>query len=345
VEQEKVARLGALAANRYGILSLTELLYVLTEAELRTWLRRGGLVRIAPRVYRIVGVPESWQGRLYAECLTAGPRALVSHRSAAALYGLNGFDPLAVAHLTIPRGGRPAKRASVRIHLSADYNLAQPTVRQGIPVTGPARLLLDLCASERNPAVRLRALDSARKLRLVTWDELWDCLAAHAERGRNGVADFRQLLAFRTGCRWAESDFEEAVRAALVSGGLPEPELQHWVSTPEGRFRIDAAYVDVKVGIEGKGKRDHFTEEAFERDPIRDNALAAEGWYLFTVTTHRLRHDADGFVRQVRRALRTRGALESVPSPRTNSRETASTFDTASRDFGGGGGLPAWLSQ
>ncbi|MGH8999020.1 MAG: hypothetical protein ACRDY7_06465 [Acidimicrobiia bacterium] len=278
----------------------------LSEERIRTLVRSAYLTRVAPRVFRVNGAPDRWQARVLAECLAAGPKALVSHRSAAALYGLNGFDVPALVDITVPRSRQPRRRTSVRLHASTDYHLADPATRQRIPLTGVARTILDLCASERNPAIRRRALDSARKLKLATWDELWACLDAHSRRGRDGIAAFRALLELRSGKSCPESGFEDEVRELLVSAGLGEPTLQHWVSTPEGRYRIDAAYVEPMIGIECKGRRDHFTEEAFENDPIRENALAAEGWHMFTVTWNRLRTDPEGFVRQIRRALRKR---------------------------------------
>lgn len=300
-------RMGEIARRKQGLVTLAELYELeITDGRVRHLVAAGHLLHVGPRTFRVNGAPISREGRIQAECLAAGPDALVSHRSAAFLYGLDGFDPHRTVHLTVPLGRRPQPRPDVRLHRIRDFHLVEPAVRQGIPVTGVPRLLLDLCATEHNPAIRRRALDSARKLKLVTWDELWAFLQAHSRRGRNGTVRLRELVELRSGKASPESGFEDAVLGLLISSGLPEPILQHWVSTPEGRFRIDAAYVSAMVGIECKGRRDHFTEAAFEADPVRENALAAEGWHIFTLTWQRLQTDSAGFVRQIHRALRNR---------------------------------------
>jgi very-short-patch-repair endonuclease len=178
----------------------------------------------------------------------------VSHRSAAALYGLDGFDQQHIVDVSLPISRCPRKQKGVRIHRCADYELITAERRQNIPVTDPARLVLDLYASEANPEVARRGLFSVRKKNFA-------------------------------------------------------PELQHWVVTPGGRYRIDVAFPDFRVGIEGKSRAHHLTDEAFEADPIRDANLAIAGWIIIHVTWAQLQDDRDGVVRRIRRALESRGVL------------------------------------
>jgi very-short-patch-repair endonuclease len=90
---------------------------------------------------------------------------------------------------------------------------------------------------------------------------------------------------------------------------LPEPRLQYWVRTAGGRYRIDVAYPEVRIGIEGKSRKDHLTDEAFEADPVRDADLAIAGWLIIHVTWAQRREDPEGIVRRVVRALESRGLL------------------------------------
>jgi predicted transcriptional regulator of viral defense system/very-short-patch-repair endonuclease len=304
------ARLVSVASTQHALITLTQLRDLgVTRHQHQRLLATGHLVRVAPRVFLVNGAPFTWQARILAECLSMGPDAIVSHRSAAALYNLNGFDPLRIVHLTVPDGRSPRPRKDVRPHPSADYDLIRRTVRQRVPVTDPARLLLDLYASEPNREVARRALFSARKKKLVTWTELFECLEAHARHGRRGVASFRRdvELYSRIGC--PETNFEDRIRELLVGAGLSEPHLQHWVTAGGRRYRLDVAYPDVRVGIEGRSKRDHFTDEAFESDPVRDADLATEGWLIIHVTWAQLRNDPDGVVRRLSRALSMRGGV------------------------------------
>jgi very-short-patch-repair endonuclease len=197
----------------------------------------------------------------------------------------------------------------VRLHRCADYDLVAPELRQHVLVTDPARLILDLYAGEPNRDVARRGLFSARKMKLLTWVELEDCLERHARHGRRGIRRLRDDLELyrRVGC--PETSFEDAIREVLMAAGLPEPELQYWVDTPGGRLRVDVGYPKFRIGIEGKSKAHHLTDGAFEADPVRDAELAIAGWIVIHVTWAQLQGDPAGVVRRIRRALRSRGAL------------------------------------
>jgi very-short-patch-repair endonuclease len=134
------------------------------------------------------------------------------------------------------------------------------------------------------------------------------CLRIHARQGRRGITLLRADLELyrRIGC--PETSFEDAIARLLMDAGLPEPELQDWVLTPGGRYRIDVAYPDFRIGIEGKSKKEHLTDEAFEADSV-DADLAIAGWLVIHVTWAQLQDDPAGVVRRIRRALERRGAL------------------------------------
>jgi very-short-patch-repair endonuclease len=69
----------------------------------------------------------------------------------------------------------------------------------------------------------------------------------------------------------------------------------------------DVAYPEFRVGIEGKSRTEHLTDEAFEADPVRDANLAIRGWIVIHVTWTQLHDDPDGVVRRVRKVLESRG--------------------------------------
>lgn len=304
------ARLGSVAVGQHALITTGQLADLKVTRHQRAHLMgTGHIVKVAPHVYLLNGAPFTWQARIAAAWLSLGAESVVSHRSAAALYSLEGFDQQKVVHLSLPTRLSPKQRSGVQFHRCIDYELIRPERRQNILVTDPARLIVDLYASERNPEVARRGLFSARKRKLVTWAALEECLEQHARKGRRRIAGLRSDLDLyrRTGC--PETAFEDAIRQLLVDAGLPEAELQHWVVTPGGRYRIDVAYPEFRVGIEGKSKKDHFTDEAFESDPVRDTELGIAGWIVIHVTWAQLYDDPAGAVRRVRRALVSRGAL------------------------------------
>ena len=304
------ARLGSVAVGQHALITADQLTELeITRNQRAHLLATGYILKVAPHVYLLNGAPFTWQARIAAAWLAIGFRAVVSHRSAAALYALDGFDQQKVVHLSLPGELSPQRRKDVQFHRCRDFELIRPAWRQNILVTDPARLILDLYTSERNPEVARRGLFSARKKKLVTWAALEECLEQHARKGRRRMVGLRADLDLyrRTGC--PETSFEDAIRQLLVDAGLPEPELQHWVVTPGGRFRIDVAYPEFRVGIEGKSKKDHFTDEAFESDPVRDSELGIAKWTVIHVTWAQLHDDPAGVIRRVRRALLSRGAL------------------------------------
>jgi hypothetical protein len=269
------ARMAAVAAGQHALISLEQLVALkVTRHQREHLLATGQIVRVAKDVYRLNGVPTTWQSRIAAAQLAAGEDAIVSHRSAAALYGLDGFDQQRIVHLSLPTGRSPRTQKDVRIHRCADYELIAAERRHNIPVTDPARLVLDLYASEANPDVARRGLFSVRKKYLTTWTAIDECLSRHARQGRRGITLLRADLELyrRIGC--PETSFEDAIARLLMDAGMPEPELQYWVLTPGGRYRIDVAYPAFRVGIEGKSRAHHLTDEAFEADPVRDANLA-----------------------------------------------------------------------
>ncbi|MGH8975061.1 MAG: endonuclease domain-containing protein [Acidimicrobiia bacterium] len=170
-------------------------------------------------------------------------------------------------------------------------------------------MVLDLYAGERNRDVARRGLFSARKKKLASWTELAECLEAHARKGRRGIAAFREDLELysRIGC--PETKFEDAIRELLAGAGLPEPELQHWVTANGHRYRIDVAYPELRIGIEGKSKEHHLNDLAFESDSVRDADLAIAGWIVIHVTWAQIRRDPAGVVRRIRQAISRREGL------------------------------------
>jgi very-short-patch-repair endonuclease len=301
------ARLGSVAVGQHALITADQLADLkVTRNQRAHLLATGHIVKVGPHVYLLNGAPFTWQARIAAAWLAYGAEAVVSHRSAAALYSLEGFDQQKVVHVSVPAGLSPRRRKDVQFHRCLDFELIRPERRQNILVTDPARLILDLYASEQNPEVARRGLFSARKKKLVTWAALEECLEQHARKGRRRIKGLRADLDLyrRTGC--PETSFEDAIRQLVMDAGLSEPELQHWVTTPGGRYRIDVAFPELRVGIEGKSKKDHLTDDAFESDPVRDAELGIAGWFIIHVTWGQLHGDPAGVVRRVQRALVSR---------------------------------------
>lgn len=144
------------------------------------WVASGRLVQVQPRVYRVEGVPVTWEQRVLAAVLAAGPGAAASHRTAAVLWGLLAGD---VIEIVVPRGWTPDLRGVV-VHQTRDPIIT--STRRGIPVTTPMRTLVDLGAVTAAPVVQ-SALDTADVLRLCSIAAVeWE-LVRIARPGRRGA--------------------------------------------------------------------------------------------------------------------------------------------------------------
>jgi hypothetical protein len=269
-----------------------------------TWIERqaatGTLIKEGPGVYRPWGVRRLWELRALAAVLSAKSDALVSHFSAAFLWGLDDCLPPGFIDVTVPRHRRPERRPGITFHESRAFALAKPAVRDRIPVTGLARTLFDCFSKVESDIERLKLFDSARRQKLVTWDELWECLLLHARRGRPGVTAFRRILVQRYGEGAPPgSHFARLMATVLEDAGLPSPVFEH----PVLDYFIDLAWPDRGVAVECDGRVAHEHEGAYEHDRIRHNRIRLTGLDVYQYTWPRFRDDPAAVVAEMRQAL------------------------------------------
>jgi very-short-patch-repair endonuclease len=265
--------------------------------------RRAGRWEAATRgVYRIAGSVPTWEQRLMAAVLAAGPGTAASRRSAAALWKLPGFRAGPV-EVTQERG--PSSRNPVDgLHESRFLPPHQILVVDRIPVTCPARTVLDLCGAV-HPQRAERALDSGLAMRLTTVRQLGLMLAETGARGRPGTALLRALLAVRTSEYVPpDSELEALVTAVLDAAGLPRPERQVSVGgTTAAAGRVDIVYREPRVVIEADSRRYHSSWLDVQADHRRDLLLNAAGWRIIRVNWHQLIAEPELFVAAVRAFL------------------------------------------
>jgi Protein of unknown function (DUF559) len=216
-----------------------------------------------------------------AAILAAGHGAVLSHRSAAALWCIR--DTAGRIDVTCPRSWRP--RAGIASHHVA-LAIDEITCRRGIPVTTPPRTLLDL-AAVLAPAQLERAIDEAEVLRLTDALSLADLVARHP--GRQGVRALRRILdAGRIGAALTRSELEARFLAFLDRRGLRRPLVNASVETASGWLEVDCLWRRERVIVELDGYATHGTRAAFERDRARDRALQAAGFRVIRVTWRQL---------------------------------------------------------
>jgi very-short-patch-repair endonuclease len=308
-----LARALALAATQHGLITAIQCQEVgLSRSATHRLVAKGTWIREAPGVYRVAGVPRTWEGRALCAALTSGHQALVSHLSAAHLWGLEGFSAPGRIDVTVRRHASPAPRRGVVVHESLAMELADPRRRWGVPVTGPARTFLDIAAIADEEIVVLRALDEIRRQRHARWVDLWAALLRHAERGRPGIVRARAALHKRAGKRVPDTELARLFLQLLEAAGLPEPLSEFQVRVAGHRYRLDCAYPGPLVAIELDG-RGHEEPWQARSDARRDAHLEAAGWIVRRYTWPRFSHAPDEVVADVRAALVARGALPAPP--------------------------------
>jgi very-short-patch-repair endonuclease len=273
-----------------------------TRKVLRGRLASGWLTRIDHDVFHVAGTTVTWEAKVLAVQLAAGPGAVASHRTAAALWGLEGFGR-GTPEVTVPRGVR-FRRDGVRVHSSTDLQLAGRRVRSGIEVTDPARTVLDL-ARRLGDARLLEAIESARRQRLTSWSELLATLAKHARRGRPGIRRLRRVIAANIQQHEAtDSNLELLMLVLLREHGLPEPVLHHRLLDAHGRLiaEVDLAFPGLRLAIELDGSV-HRERAVFERDRPRQNGIVLQGWTLLRFTWRDVVDRPDEVVAAVRSAI------------------------------------------
>jgi very-short-patch-repair endonuclease len=199
------------------------------------------------------------------------------------------------------------------VHETKAFHLTDLTLVDHIPVSAPARTLVDLGAVCGPRTVEL-AVERALRLRLTSFDELDRLLNRLGRSGRRGVGTLRRVLSARGPTLGrAESDMETRLLQVLRAHGLPDPELQHEIRV-EGRLvaRVDAAYPRWRIALEYDSDEFHSGTERRRRDSRRRNRLFAIGWTTVTVT----KEDIADRGRELLRAIRGVAKDSGVNSPR-----------------------------
>lgn len=269
-------------------------------------LASGRWILVDRNVYRPRGIPKTWESRLLAPILSAGPGAVASHFAAAALHGVPGMGRGA-PELSVPRG-REHRRKGMTVHTSTDLDLCRVVSVDGIPVTDVERTLLDM---GRRLSVEglTRAVEGCRRAGQTDWSTLIRTLAVHARPGRPGIRRLRQVILDQGGRREVtDSDFELLVLGLLREAGLPEPVLHHKVFD-RGRFvaEVDLAYPPRRIAIELDGAA-HLDAEVRERDLPRQNDLVLLGWTVLRFSWRRFTDRPDLVLDEIRAALEAASA-------------------------------------
>jgi very-short-patch-repair endonuclease len=275
--------LGAIAARQDDAVTHAQLLDAgYTRHDIQGRVRRAQLHRRHRGVYTVGHAPPSLRTRARAAALACGPNAVVSHATAAALWGLIGPPPGPI-HVTVG-GPNPGSRPGIRLHRVGHLSKADVRTQNGLRLTSPARTICDLAATEPAKTVQY-AIQEGIANRLLTEPELLAAVARHGNR-RGGPA-LRAILALEGGGGFTRSHAERVLMEIVVAAGLPPPEKNVYV---EGHC-VDALWRAQRLIVEIDGFATHGTRTAFESDRRCDQQLRAAGWRVIRMTYRQLRDE------------------------------------------------------
>jgi Protein of unknown function (DUF559) len=267
----------ALAMRQWGVVARTQLLdagFAATTVD--SWIRDARLTAVHRGVYAVGHAALRREGRWLAAVLACGADAVLSHRSAATLWGLLAPGSGRIEVTVVGRRGP----AGIHVHRTRSLAPVDRTIRDAIPVTSLARTLLDLAATL--PAPRLeRALAQAERLRVYDHRAVEDVLArANGHRGRGPLT-----AATSREAAFTRSDLEVALLELSRRTDLPIPNSNVVFDVPDyGRAEVDFLYPADRLVVETDGWDTHRTRAAFEADRARDAALQAAGYRVLRFT-------------------------------------------------------------
>jgi very-short-patch-repair endonuclease len=284
-----------LAARQHGVVARNQLLALGVGARaIEHRLAHGRLHPIHRGVFAVGHPVRTPDATWVAAALAAGPDAVLSHRSAAAIWAMRQSSRLVVEVITPRKLRRPRVQAH-RIVLPDD----EVTIERGIPVTTPARTLFDLAAVVSHQQLEA-AFNEAEYRRLGSPTSLGALLERYP--GRRGTRAVRRLLDEhrRNGRTVTRSVLERRFLAVLDAHDLPRPRINRVTDHGE----LDATWSDRRLVVEVDGWAAHGTRKAFEEDRARDRALVVAGWRVIRLTWRQLEEEADAIAAQLWKLLR-----------------------------------------
>jgi very-short-patch-repair endonuclease len=271
------ARIAAVASRQRGRISRRQLREAGVPADaVRRRVDAGILLAVNDRVLAVGHLGATPLAAETGALLAARDGAVLSHLSAAALWGLLRW-PRQI-HLLIAGTAIPVRAQGVIAHRTRNLEPVELRFRHGLPVTSPARALLDTSGAELVPArVLERAVETAVVSGVMRVDELDSALQRGC--GRSGSPLLREILdSASSGI--TRSEAEDRMVAIVRDADLSPPLVNSHVRG----YEVDLCWPEAALVVEIDGYRFHSSRAAFERDRLRDARLQAAGYLVMRVT-------------------------------------------------------------
>ncbi len=294
LDTERDRALARLASRRQGLVTTRQLAALGFDANaIAERVAAGRLHRLFQGVYAVGHTALSRQGQLVAATLACGPGTVVSHRTAGHVWAMNRFSS-SVIDVTVPSTNGRTDHPGLHIHRTSRLQKSETTNRAGVPITTPARTLVDLAAIQPIE----RALHLALAGRLI---EAQTLRAYLADTGRRpGIVALREALAdAHPEVHRTRSELERAALRLIGKARLPDPRVNHLRAEKE----LDLVWDRDRVVVELDGYGHHRSAASLNADLRRANDLEAAGWKVRRFTWAHLCDDPGWVIETIRGAL------------------------------------------
>ena len=272
----------------------------MSRLELAREVKRGRIVRAAPRVYRFrVSATPSWRDHLAAELLSTGGTAC--GLSAVALYGLT--DPPAHPDLLVARGSRSAVPGR---HTTRELPKYEVVTVDGLRALAPVRAVLD-AAQYLSHSAATSMVESAVVRGLVRPEALRRRATELNHSTRPGCAVVLCILdQLHPELARSRNEWEALVARRAKESGLEPPRVEYELFIDGHRYIADAAWPVQRVALEFDGRDPHMRRRVHDYDTGRRNDFLDAGWKRFGITAAALKRHDDRVFQQVARAIAAR---------------------------------------
>jgi very-short-patch-repair endonuclease len=282
-EDKRSRQAWGLAGRQHGIVARRQLLALgFNSREIEHRVGHGRLHVVMRGVYAVGWPRLTRERRWMAAVLACGDGAMLSHHSAAALWGI-GREKRMTIDVSVTRRCE-LKRPGVHVRGRPSLSPEDITTSNGIPVTGVARTLVDL-ATELDEIAIERAVNEADKRDLIDPEALRSALDRY--KGEPGAPLLRKLLDKRT-FRLSDSALEILFRPIAAAAKLPPPLTKQTVNG----FEVDFFWPELGLVVETDGLRYHRTPSNQIRDARRDRAHVIAGMTPLRFTHYEVKYES-----------------------------------------------------
>jgi hypothetical protein len=287
------AAIALIAGRQFGYITRVQLLDLGLDGNAIDYrLRTGRLIRVYAGVYAVGHVPATPVARAFAAVLACGDGAVLSHSTALCVWGIHKrwLEPFEVTARSSHR------HSGIRVHRSSALTTNDITKQLDLPVTSPAKMLLDTAPDLAGRRLT-RAVNDLRHARYLHLSELHDVIERFPR-----APGAKLLVPFVLDpTNPTRSTFEDLFPPFCVRHGFPTPVMNEIVAGHE----VDALFPEQRVVVELDSWEYHNDRHSFEHDRSKDADLIAAGHLPIRITWQRFIREGD------REAVRLQSIIDS----------------------------------